>query len=446
MAKKRQQLSKAPGASHGISSIAVEGYKSISSHQRIDVRALTLLAGANSSGKSSMMQPLLLIKQTLDASYDPGALLLNGPNVKYTSADQVLSKGGEGPQRNSFSLEIAVGTYTARMVYARHPSRGFDIVEMQVTGEDEDLLLRPNMPAKELLPHLPDFFQTFSKKLPAGKKAPRWQVERVRSFLNIKLGGVTPAAELAFGFAPAGIIEAGIHNIIHLPGLRGNPEREYPVTAVGPTFPGTFEAYAASIIAQWQDEGNSENLKILGADLEHLGLTWKVIAKRIADTQVELRVGRLQHARRGGARDLVNIADVGFGVSQTLPVIVGLILAQPGQLVLVEQPETHLHPRAQVKFADIVARAAARGVRVVIETHSSLLLLAVQAAVAEGRLAPNLTALHWFRRNESGMTEVQSAQLDESGRFGDWPEDFADVSLEAEQRFLDAVESRFLTN
>ena len=77
----------------GITEIAVCGYKSIYEECQIEVRSLTILAGANSSGKSSIMQPLLLMKQTLEAPYDPGGLKLDGPNVKFTSAEQVGSPG-----------------------------------------------------------------------------------------------------------------------------------------------------------------------------------------------------------------------------------------------------------------------------------------------------------------------------------------------------------------
>ncbi len=76
----------------GITRITVGGFKSIVEEQSIEVRPLTILAGANSSGKSSIMQPLLLLKQTLEAPYDPGALLLNGPNVRFTLVDQLLSR------------------------------------------------------------------------------------------------------------------------------------------------------------------------------------------------------------------------------------------------------------------------------------------------------------------------------------------------------------------
>ena len=75
----------------GISEISVRGFKSLSRESRIEVRPLTILAGANSSDKSSIMQRLLLMKQTLEASYDSGPLLMNGPNAKFTSADQFIS-------------------------------------------------------------------------------------------------------------------------------------------------------------------------------------------------------------------------------------------------------------------------------------------------------------------------------------------------------------------
>ena len=82
--------------------ITVAGFKSISDEQKIEIKPLTILAGPNSSGKSSMMQPALLLKQTLEAPFDAGPILLNGPNVKFTSADQLLSRIGKGQSLDSF--------------------------------------------------------------------------------------------------------------------------------------------------------------------------------------------------------------------------------------------------------------------------------------------------------------------------------------------------------
>jgi predicted ATPase len=158
--------------------------------------------------------------------------------------------------------------------------------------------------------------------------------------------------------------------------------------------------------------------------------------------QIEIQVGRLPEAPPTNPEDRVNIADVGFGVSQTLPVLVALRAAKTHQLVYVEQPETHLHPRAQHALAKVLASAAKRGVRVVVETHSSILLLGMQTLVAEGELPPDTVKLHWFQRQRDGHTVVTSADMDESGRFGGWPEDFDDVTLEVQKRYLDAASKR----
>src|SRR5712691_5447887 len=93
-----------PSREEGVTRISVSGFKSISQEQSIEIRPLTILAGANSSGKSSMMQPLLLLKQTLEASYDPGPLRLLGPHVKFTSAEQLLFKYTNGRAWDSFDV------------------------------------------------------------------------------------------------------------------------------------------------------------------------------------------------------------------------------------------------------------------------------------------------------------------------------------------------------
>jgi len=124
-------------------------------------------------------------------------------------------------------------------------------------------------------------------------------------------------------------------------------------------------------------------------------------------------------------------------------VVVALLVAESGQVVYVEQPEIHLHPNAQRRMADVLAEAARRGVIVIAETYSSLLLQAVQTLVAKGDLAPDLVKLHWFVRNENdGSTEVHSADLDEEGAYGDWPMDFDDVELNSAKEYLDAAEAR----
>ena len=275
-------------------------------------------------------------------------------------------------------------------------------------------------------------------------------IDRRRFFLMVgaRFKGTVQGFEMPSVVHPASHeTDRFLRDLIHLPGLRGNPSRTYPMTAVGKLYPGTFESYTAAVVAHWQDAQDRKKLDELNEDLSALGLTWKVSAKRLSDTQVELVVGRLPRAAVGGAWDLVSVADVGFGLSQTLPVLVALHAAGPGQTVYLEQPEIHLHPRAQAALASVLAKAIKRGVQVVVETHSALLLLALQAMAAEGReIRPDKIKLHWFTRDsKDGATVVSSADVDKAGSFGDWPEDFGKVEMELENRFLNAIDERHRT-
>ncbi|TAG34562.1 MAG: hypothetical protein EAZ34_05490, partial [Polaromonas sp.] len=234
-------------------------------------------------------------------------------------------------------------------------------------------------------------------------------------------------------------------NIIHVPGLRGNPERSYKKTAVGGSFPGTLDTYVASIVAHWQ-ESDQDKLDTLGRQLQQLGLTWKVTSKKIDDTRVELQVGRLPTAAQGGAKDLVSIADVGFGVSQVLPVLVALLVAKPGQMVYIEQPETHLHPKAQRALAKIFADAVKRRSVVIVETHSLLFVRAIQTLVARRQVPKEAVKLHWVERDAAGQTQVTTQELDKSGAYGDWPQDFESTEMAGEQDYIDAAEAVLLAS
>jgi predicted ATPase len=444
----------------GITRISVSGYKSLYDECSIEVRPLTILAGANSSGKSSIMQPLLLMKQTLEATYDPGALLLNGPNVKFTSAKQLFSKitvslpnGHKTTTVGQFKIKLELeDSKSIISEFAKIPKKAIiEIIKIIISDEDKyKFSISHDMLSEDIKKILPkQYIQFCMMMFQEGLKNNSqeneliWLIRRNRCFFEFILKHrkkLDIPLQHTFRHSLLGLFERHISEIIHIPGLRGNPERNYKTTAIGDEFPGTFDNYVASIIKHWQ-KTRDKRLKELGNALETLGLTCKVQAKQVDDTQVELRVGRLPH-HSNNKNDMVSIADVGFGVSQTLPVIVALLVAEPGQLVYLEQPEIHLHPRAQVALAEILANAANRGVKVVLETHSDRLLLAIQSLVAEGKLSPDLVKLHWFTRQEDGTTKVSSADLDETGAFGDWPEDFGDISLKLESRYLDAAEAR----
>lgn len=425
--------------SEGITQITVGGYKSLAREQSIEIRPLTILAGANSSGKSSIMQPLLLLKQTLESSYEPEALLLAGPNVHVTSTNQILSK----PVKDgSPGLVIGIEVNAAVDLKTFYLGKGLKLDRMTRRDNSGRSDYIPDIESDQLGSDMPNQLKNFLSSMNFGAEThPEWQVSRDRCFLQIDVAirrqdGSTVAK---FELKPTFDIEPYLLEMIHLPGMRSKPTRVYPTTSIGPTFPGTFDGYAASIIASWQVTELHGRLSLLRQQMVALGLSGTVTSEFPNDTEVVLKVGR---TLQSDALDVVNIADVGIGVSQTLPILVALLTAKPGQLVYIEQPEIHLHPRAQTAMAQVLADAALRGVRVVIETHSSLLLLSIQTLVAEGKLPPELVKLHWFTRGEDGETTIRSADLDEQGAFGDWPEDFDDVTLDAQSRYLDAAEQR----
>lgn len=434
----------------GITKITVGGYKSIAQEQSIEIRPLTILAGANSSGKSSIMQPLLLLKQTLEAPFDPGALLLNGPNVRFTSAEQLLTQPRDNKHEGVFQAGITVHSgYPVMLFYSKQLSKAFE-VEKMVLHSGQNMVFTPNMTSGDIS----NIFHNLGvSSLAANLSTQGYSlcIIKNRCFLELAAQDETKSKLLSFRlFVNAKVVtgeslssntERYVLNTIHLPGLRGNPARTYPITGLTNFFPGTFENYTASVLLDWQTEDKTEKLQQLHSNLANLGLTNAVSAEMRNDAEVEIRVGR---TLKSDASDMVSIADVGIGVSQTLPVLVALLAAKPGQLVYLEQPEIHLHPRAQTAMAQVLADAARRGVRVVAETHSSLLLLGVQTLVAEGKLSPELVKLHWFERGDDGAATIRSADLDEGGAFGEWPEDFGDASLDAQDRFLDAAEKHLL--
>ncbi len=389
----------------GITRIAVEGFKSIAKRQEIEIAPLTILAGANSSGKSSIMQPLLMLKQTLEATYDPGPLKIDGENVKFTEAKEFLS-----PQE-ILDIEIGVrGNAALGLTFERTgPKSALDIVEQRWTDDGRPVSLRSDRPRVAS--------ERFLLREDTGEDVSDSQKARIKA-----------------NMPPISYLQRLIQEVIHVPALRGTRERLYPVANAGPMFPGTFDHYHASLILSWQKDRDATDNQI-NRDLQSVGVARSVIARRANEAAIELRVGIMEDRAD-------NIADVGFGVAQVLPVLVALRAAGRDRLVYLEEPEIHLHPRAQTKLADILANAAKRGVRVVAETHSSLLLRAIQTLVAKGDLDPDLVRLHWFTRDAEGVTQVASAKPDANGAFGDWPEDFGDVALESEQKYLDAVEDR----
>ena len=294
-----------------LAGVMVTGFKSIERKIQLNFNRLTLLGGANSSGKSSIMQPLLLLKQTLEAEYDVPTFALDGASVKFDNREQLLSRGA---RHMTFGLQASSGS-SISVTYTPSQARGraFDIAGQSFVAEGRRFLMRPTMTSEQVCRLLSDDMRLPTEKVfrERGTKF-TWRIVADRCFLAV--GGEIEGRRVpgSYGYGSPGTLFAPLLNsVIHLPGLRGDPARSYAVANVTGQYKGRFDAYTASIIAGWQ-ESEPERINQLRKCLLHLELTNAIQAEYLNDTRVELRVGRRVRGRplKG---DFVNIADVGFG-------------------------------------------------------------------------------------------------------------------------------------
>ncbi|WP_308920635.1 DUF3696 domain-containing protein [Janthinobacterium sp. J1-1] len=120
--------------------------------------------------------------------------------------------------------------------------------------------------------------------------------------------------------------------------------------------------------------------------------------------------------------------NVGFGLSYVMPVLVALLSSEKGALVLLENPEAHMHPRGQTRLGQLAARAAAAGIQVIMETHSDHVMNGVRIDIrngGKGRLKSTDAAFHYFERDGT-ESHVTSPEIGEDGRLDSWPPGFFD--------------------
>ena len=390
------------------------------------------------------MQFLLLLKQTIESNFDPGAIQLNGNNISFTNVNQIFSSKKLSDMSIRFSMSFDNGK-NITSIYGVDSKRNVAITAFsykEIDGnlyilreEGKDADLKEVYKNSEIIKGMKDIINDND-----------FENKRDRCFLVshivFKANGNRRGASISSMTIPSfSIFRAKdlISKSIHLPGLRGNPERNYPMTSAEGRYPGRFENYVAGIIWDWQ-VSKSAKFKRLNAYLFDLGLAGKLSAKRVSDSALEIYVSKSINNKS----EMVSIADVGLGVSQILPILVALIQFDSETTIFIEQPEIHLHPRAQAKLAEIFVNAISLGSKLVIETHSSNLLLAIQTQIAKGEIKPEDVSLNWFTKNSDGQTCVSAAKVKGDGSFGDWPEDFDDTLLSQQDAYLSAVEDLIL--
>jgi len=135
----------------------------------------------------------------------------------------------------------------------------------------------------------------------------------------------------------------------------------------------------------------------------------------------------------------VNLADIGFGASQTLPIIIQSFYSARGSVLLIEQPEIHLHPRAQSILGDLFIDAILNSRRtLVVETHSEHILARVRRRIAEKKLTKEDIAIYYFNPTTKG-TDIMEVTINDNGQYENFPEGFFEEDLVEAFEHLKAI-------
>lgn len=352
---------------------------------------LTLLTGLNSSGKSSVLQALALLRQSFEtarSAENTQGLLLNGELVELGSARDVLHDDF-GPADD---LPTVDGPAVGLVVEEEEAVSFAGLYDPE--EPDEDVM------ETRVSPRLPPFLDRPFQYLHADRITPAVTYPRSRQIaINRGFLGVR-----------------GEHTVNY---LRHYGEREVPD---GPLrHPGATSPQLRDQTVAWMQElcpgVNLQATAIEGTDSVRLSYGF----------------GGTAGINATGRRRPTH---VGFGLTYALPIVVACLTAAPGSLLLLENPEAHLHPKGQSRMAALVAAAAAGGAQLVVETHSDHVLNGVRIAVKRGALQPNHAVVHFFRGNGSGA-EVVSPSVDKDGMLAQWPEGFFDEWESSLEELLD---------
>lgn len=358
--------------------------------EQLDLKCapINLLCGLNGMGKSSVIQALLVLRQSFEAGeLHDGRLVLGGDRADLGAGSDVLFEDAESDELG-FALESDETTVGWRLFF-EYSATADQLIVLHDGGE-----------------------------APSHYVSPEWSVMP-------PFGG----------------------SLVYVPADRTGPRKMYPlsnVKAMQGDF-GSSSEYAWNYLVHHQDDllpdddtrcGDSRSrrlIEVVDHWLQYVSPGTHVQLETIA--AADAVIAGFSFDRFGDVTSRRHRAtNVGFGLSYSLPVILGL-LSGPGTLCLVENPESHLHPRGQTRLAELAVRAANQGVQVFVETHSDHFMDGVRIAVRDGLISPEDTVFHYFER-EGNRSVVTSPTVDGEGRLSTWPVGFFDQGEENLARLL----------
>jgi predicted ATPase len=351
-------------------------------NQLLEFRPLTLLSGLNSTGKSSILQSLLLLRQSYQQKLlSKTGLALNGDLVNIGTAQDALFEG------------------------AKEDLIGFDVVWQNDTkgmwrfnyDKELDVLNLTSQPVTEEVYQASLFTNKFYY-LQAERIGSRKYYDM--SDFSVKEKNIGIKGENTAFFLSLNEKQFIFNSKLSHPNVKTESKGSLPDQEKSQDLIDQVEAWMGEI---------SPGTRITISPKPDVDLI------------------SMQYSY--GDSKLYRATNVGFGISYTLPIIVAILASEPGTLILLENPEAHLHPKGQSKMGELLALAASCGVQIIVETHSDHVLNGIRLAVHDGKIKPEDVQLHYFERPEKeGMmvSKVTSPNIDKNGRIDQWPDGFFD--------------------
>ncbi|MGH0033928.1 MAG: DUF3696 domain-containing protein [Myxococcota bacterium] len=426
-------------------------FKSWRELPKLRLAPITGLFGSNSSGKTSILQLILMMQQTTESTDRSQPLNLGDDrdHVRLGSFIEVLF--GHEPE----PLEIGLTWRRESPLTVEDPDtqQGVLFSAASIQFETRLSLGRGGAPVVEYFQYKADENSVLMKRA-SGKD--NYQLHATINgdggYLKRARGRAwpLPPPHKCYGFPDQTFayfqnasfvadleleLEQQFGRTYYLGPLRGYPNRQYTWSGTEPRDVGDAGARAieAILASRFRGRTNFRKRNAIGRPtkkitveqhvaewLQQLGLVSSFTVEQIAEDADIYRVW----VQRTPDATKVLLTDVGFGVSQVLPVLVLLAYVPSGSTVLLEQPEIHLHPAVQAGLADVIIEAAeVRGVQVLIESHSEHLLRRLQRRVSEAAASADSIVLY-FCDADLGESRVRDLDLNLFGEIENWPKDF----------------------
>ena len=349
---------------------------------KLPLGKLTLLAGSNASGKSSVLQSLVLLQQTMREHEWSTRLMLNGDSINLGTVSDVIDKVN-GRKSFDIGLQDDVQSFAWRFVGERSEmSMAIESVTAGDIKQQEPDKLRYLLPAEQN-----DSIISLAKRLTSLTyiTAERVGPREVYDLHDRQIADVVgPAGENSISVLHWGRDESVIEGLVveQVPNTRLRQVEE----RMRMFFPG------CALEVQQVPQANAVTLGL----------------------------------RTSVATDFHRPIHVGFGLTQVLPIVISALSASAGDILLIENPEVHLHPAGQAKMGQFLSDVARAGIQVIVETHSDHVLNGIRRSVKAKCLESEHVMIHFFRPRSDDLSQVVSPQLDSSGNVDIWPEGFFD--------------------